>query len=50
MTNSEAIGYAIMALKALGYTEEQIRKVEGKMLYTMDMHCEEEAGEAYRKF
>lgn len=50
MTNSEAIGYAIMALKRLGYNEEQIRKIEGKMLYMMDMYSEEEAEDFYRKF
>lgn len=49
MTNGAAIGYAIMALKELGYSEDEIRKVERKMLYFMDMKTEE-AHEEYVKF
>jgi Holliday junction resolvasome RuvABC DNA-binding subunit len=50
MTNEAAIGYAILALKELGYSEEEIRKIEKEMLYFMDMKTEEEAHEVYRKF
>jgi hypothetical protein len=50
MTNQAALGYMILAMKRKGYTEEQIREVEGSMLYMMDMKTEKEAEEEYRKF
>ena len=50
MTNGEAIGYAILALKSLGYTNNQIRKIEARMLYEMDMHSENDVREVYIKF
>lgn len=50
MTNQSAIGYMIMAMERKGYTEEQIREIEGSMLYMMDMKTEEEAAQAYRQF
>lgn len=50
MDNQEAIGYMILAAKRKGYTDEQIRELEGAMLYMMDMKTEEEAADAYRSF
>lgn len=50
MTNGSAIGYAILALKALGFQDEEIRKIESEMRYQMDMKTEDEAEEAYNQF
>ncbi|GAA4703843.1 MULTISPECIES: hypothetical protein [Brevibacillus] len=50
MTNQAAIGYMILAMQRKGYSEEQIREIEGSMLYMMDMKTEEEAAKAYRQF
>lgn len=50
MTNQAALGYMILAAKRKGYTEEQIRELEGAMLYMMDMKTEDEAEKAYREF
>lgn len=50
MDNQAALGYMILAMKKNGYTDEQIQKVQGSMLYMMDMKTEEEAAEAYREF
>ena len=50
MDNQAAIGYMILAAKRKGYTDEQIRELEGAMLYMMDMKTEEEAADAYRLF
>lgn len=49
MTNQAAIGYMILAMQRKG-CEEQIREIEGSMLYMMDMKTEEEAAKAYRQF
>lgn len=50
MTNESAIGYAILALKKLGYRDEEIRKIESEIRYQMDMKTKEEAQEQYRQF
>lgn len=49
MTNGAAIGYAIIAARWLGLTEEQIQKLERGMETAMDRYTEEEAEETYRK-
>lgn len=50
MTNQSALGYMILAMKHKGYSDEQIREMEGAMLYMMDMKTEKEAAEAYYQF
>jgi len=49
MNNSAAIGYAIMAARRIGLTDEQIRKLDSAMYRLMDEVTEEEAEEEYRK-
>lgn len=36
ITNNRAIAYAIIAMEQLGYTREQIEKVQASMLSEMD--------------
>jgi glycerol kinase len=48
MTNAAAIGYAILAAKAMGLTQKQLQDLEGKMRVEMDFVTEEEAEEAYK--
>ena len=48
MTNAAAIGYAIIAAKWIGLTDEQIRNLDRAMYEAMDEIAEEQAEEAYR--
>lgn len=48
MTNPMAIGYFILAAKALGMDHEQIEIMSDEMLHQMDMNTEGEAEEAHR--
>lgn len=50
MTNGAAIGYAILAMKELGYDDEQIKLVEKTMYYKMDMVDEDYAQKIYNEF
>lgn len=43
MNNNQAIAYAIIAMAQLGYTREQIEKVQVSMLSEMDWSDEETA-------
>jgi hypothetical protein len=45
MTNEQAKGYVIIAMKELGYPMKDIKKVIGEMKYWMDILSEEEAEE-----
>jgi hypothetical protein len=49
VTNGAAIGYAILAAKAMGLTPKQISDLEGKMKVEMDFVTEDKAEEVYRK-
>jgi hypothetical protein len=49
MTNNAAIGYAIMACKKLGMTNEELQQLESIMYRLLDLVSEEEAEEAYRE-
>lgn len=48
MTNAASIGYAIIAARWIGLTEEQIKKLGRAMYEAMDEITEEEAEEVYR--
>lgn len=48
MTNDAAIGYAILSAKRIGWSKEDIRKLERMMYDMMDIKTEEEAEEVYR--
>ncbi|UKS57793.1 hypothetical protein [Exiguobacterium acetylicum] len=43
MTNNQAIAYAVIAMEQLGYTREQIEKVQARMLSEMDWTDEKTA-------
>jgi len=43
MNNNQAIAYAIIAMEQLGYTIEQIEKVQASMLSEMDWTDEKTA-------
>lgn len=49
-TNEQAIGYMILALKALGWREDDVRAVEIEMAYQMDIKTVSEAEKAYNEF
>jgi hypothetical protein len=48
MTNAAAIGYAILAAKALGMSNEELRRLEYVMYRLMDEVTEETAEDEYR--
>lgn len=48
MTNAAAIGYAIIAAKALGLNAKLIKQLETEMYHQMDFVSEDEAEEVYR--
>lgn len=50
MTNSEAIGYMILAGKALEIDQDIIKALEHEMKYQMDMKSEEQAQKVYESF
>lgn len=50
MTNSAAIGYMILAAKALNLDKDTIKKLERKMYEIMEFKTEEEAEEVYQNF
>jgi len=50
MTNSAAIGYAIMAAKNLQIDKETIKQLEREMYRLMDWIDEEKAEEIYQNF
>ena len=50
MTNSEAIGYMILAGKALEINPKIIKQFEAEMKYQMDMKGEDQAQKAYESF
>ncbi len=50
MNNNAALGYAIMAMKNLGYDDKKIEAVIQEMRSIMDFKTEEEAEEKYMKF
>jgi hypothetical protein len=50
MTNSEAMGYMILAGKALEFDLKIIKQLEAEMKYQMDMKGEEQARKAYERF
>ncbi|MDW2886435.1 hypothetical protein [Exiguobacterium artemiae] len=43
MNNNQAVAYAVIAMEQLGYTIEQIEKVQASMLSEMDWSDEETA-------
>ena len=47
MNNSAAIGYMILAAKALGLDKKTIRTLESAMRSKMDIFTEDEAEETY---
>lgn len=47
MTNSAAIGYAILAAKEMGLDKKTIDRLENYMRRTMDLKSEHEAEKAY---
>jgi hypothetical protein len=49
MTNAAAIGYAILAGKKIGMTQEEFRRLESIMYGLMDLVSEDIAEEAYKK-
>lgn len=50
MNNSAAIGYMILAAKALGLDKKTIEQLDAAMTYHMDIHTEHEAEQVYRQF
>lgn len=50
MNNASAIGYMIMAMKALGYDEYKIKDMEQEMKHKMDMCTEGYAEKIYQNF
>lgn len=48
MNNAAAIGYAILACKKLGMTQQELRKLESFMHQLLDTTTEEEAEEVYK--
>ena len=50
MDNSAALGYMILAAKAVGIPVETIRELESAMTQKMDFLTEEQATKAYREF
>ena len=50
MSNGTAIGYMILAMKQLDYTDEQIKEVERSMNDRMDLVTEERAYQVYMEF
>ena len=48
MTNGAAIGYAIIAAKWIGLTDEQIKKLDRAMYEAMDKTTEEHAEKVYQ--
>lgn len=48
MTNGAAIGYAIIAAKRIGFTEELIRNLDRTMYEAMDEYTEDEAEKEYQ--
>ena len=50
MTNESAIGYMILAAKALDIAVEDIRKIAQEMQSQMDFKTEECAEKAYKSF
>lgn len=47
MTSSQAIGYAILALKELGASREFIDRVEAEMKRQISLKTDEDAEKAY---
>lgn len=47
MTNSQAIGYAILALKELGASRDFIERVEAEMKRQMSLKTEVDAEKAF---
>lgn len=45
MDNRQAVGYMLLALKRLGYSKEEARKIYREMYYLFDIYTEEEAEE-----
>lgn len=50
MNNGQAIGYMILACKALDLSRETIKQIETEMVYQMDMETEERAEKEYQNF
>jgi hypothetical protein len=50
MNNKAAIGYAIIAAKALEMTDKQIKYLVREMEHQMDVKTEDQAEKAYREF
>lgn len=50
MNNGEAIGYMILAAKALGLDDKTIKKMERELIDQMDMKSEKQAHTAYCNF
>jgi hypothetical protein len=50
MSNSEAIGYMILAAKALEIDKKAIKALEAEMKWQMDMKSEDQARKAYESF
>ncbi len=50
MNNSAAIGYMILAAKALGWDKLEIKKLDLAMKSEMDFTTEDKAEEVYRSF
>lgn len=50
MTNGEAIGYMILAGKALRIDPKIIKQFEAEMKYQMDMKGEQQARKAYESY
>lgn len=45
MDNRQALGYMLLALKRLGYSKEEAKKIYREMYYLFDIYTEEEAEE-----
>lgn len=50
MNNGSAIGYMILAARALGIDKDIIKKLESEMTYQMDMKTEDQAETVYQQF
>lgn len=48
-SNNACMGYAILAAKALGYSEEQIKQLVAAIYFEFDFKTVEEAKDVYNK-
>ena len=49
ISNSAAIGYALLAAKKMGMSQEELKRLEAIMYGYLDLVSEDEAEEVYRR-